>query len=428
MNKLILLLLLLPASVFASISSKILDNGLKVIVKSDNRSPIFISEIWYKVGSADEPTGLSGMSHLLEHMMFKGTNIIKDNEFSKIIAKNGGQDNAFTSYDYTAYYQKMHKSKLALALQMEADRMKNLQLNNNNFIKENLVVQEERRLRVEDNPKAKTWEKLHEIIFIDAYKTPVGGYMKDLKNMHLTDLSTWYNKYYAPNNATLVVVGDVAADEVFALAAKYFGNFESINLKKNKLKQGVIKDQHLELKLVAKLPFAILAFGVPSLNNIADDNKDIYALYVFAYLLDEMIAKNLVRKDKILASINVSYDIYAKYNTIFSISFTPFTGISFVEAKNAILKQIKFITTKKNNFTQVIKNINTQISSNFIYAQDSIDTTAYYLGKLATVGIDIKVLDEYPKNISTININDVVMVAKKYFNDYSSINMIPVEK
>ncbi|MBE8190033.1 MAG: insulinase family protein [Candidatus Thioglobus sp.] len=169
------------------VTKSTLENGLKIIVKVDNRAPVFISQLWYKVGSSDEHSGLTGISHMLEHMMFKGSSKYPAGEFSKIIAKNGGTDNAFTSRDYSAYYQKMHKSKLALSLELEADRMQNLVLQKTEFEKERKVVIEERRLRIEDNPNAKVYEHLQLISFAQnsGYYAPIIGFQNDIGGVFL---------------------------------------------------------------------------------------------------------------------------------------------------------------------------------------------------------------------------------------------------
>ena len=247
MKKFILLSFFLPLFSFSNVKNLeeygvyqySLDNGLKLIVKEDKRSPVFISQLWYRVGASDEKQPYTGVSHMLEHMMFKGTQKLEPGEFSKIIAKNGGDENAFTSKDFTAYYQKMHKSKLELAIKMEADRMRNLTFSNRELMTERQVVIEERRSRVEDNPNAKVYEKLQEISYSKegAYHTPVIGLKDDIETYPLSVLRDWYEKYYSPNNATLVVVGDVNPERVFSLTKKYFGvypynpNIENISFR-----------------------------------------------------------------------------------------------------------------------------------------------------------------------------------------------------
>ncbi|HET9701813.1 MAG TPA: pitrilysin family protein, partial [Burkholderiales bacterium] len=195
-----------------------LSNGLKVIVKEDHRSPVVVSQIWYRAGAMDEVNGTTGVAHVLEHMMFKGTSKVPSGEFSRIIAAAGGRDNAFTGQDYTAYFQQLEKSRLPVSFELEADRMQNLVLSAEEFAKEINVVMEERRLRTDDQPHALVYEKLRSTAFqVHPYRNPIIGWMTDLESMTVQDTRDWYERWYAPNNAVLVVVGDVDPKEVFAL-------------------------------------------------------------------------------------------------------------------------------------------------------------------------------------------------------------------
>ena len=201
-----------------------LDNGLKLIVKEDHRAPVMVSQVWYRVGSGYESDGVTGVSHVLEHMMFKGTDKHAPGEFSRIIAENGGQENAFTSQDYTAYFQRMEAGRLPVSFELEADRMRNIKLSEEEFRKEIKVVMEERRMRTDDKPTAQTFEQFAATAYTtSSYRIPTIGWMNDLENMTLADLQQWYRRWYAPNNAILVVVGDVDPEAVLAQAKKHFG-------------------------------------------------------------------------------------------------------------------------------------------------------------------------------------------------------------
>src|SRR5688572_20207725 len=192
-----------------------LKNGMKVLVKPDHRAPVVVVQVWYKIGSADEHSGITGISHVLEHMMFKGTKRYPAGQFSAIIAANGGEENAFTSRDYTAYFELLEKSRLKIALELEADRMRNLALRNDAFLKELEVVKEERRLRTEDDPTALTYEQLNATAFNHSpYQQPIIGWMSDLDSLTIGDVRRWYDTWYAPNNATLVIAGDVQPEAV----------------------------------------------------------------------------------------------------------------------------------------------------------------------------------------------------------------------
>jgi zinc protease len=206
------------------VHEKVLDNGLKVLVKRDDRAPIVTSQVWYKVGSSYEFGGFTGVSHVLEHMMFKGTENLEPGEFSRIIAANGGDENAFTGRDYTAYFQTMAADRLAVSFELEAERMRRLALPEEEFLKELEVVKEERRLRTDDDPESLTFEQFNAAAYeASPYRIPIIGWASDLDSMQVGDLRDWYRQWYAPNNATLVVVGDVDPEQVFALAEEHFG-------------------------------------------------------------------------------------------------------------------------------------------------------------------------------------------------------------
>ena len=212
----------LPA--LADVTEYQLDNGMQVIVKEDHRAPVAVSQVWYRVGASYEPDGITGISHALEHMMFKGTPQVGAGEFSRIISALGGTENAFTGSDYTAYFETLAVEHLERALELEADRMRNLLLDADEFAKEIAVVKEERRLRTEDKPSGRVYEQFNAVAWRSSpYRNPIIGWMNDLEHMTIDDLTAWYRRWYAPNNATLVVVGDVEPETVRAIAQRHFG-------------------------------------------------------------------------------------------------------------------------------------------------------------------------------------------------------------
>jgi len=220
LRRLLVLLLVSPLPLWAAnpvVQEFTLGNGLKILVQEDHRAPVVISQVWYKVGASNEHGGITGISHMLEHMMFKGTRKHSAGEFSRIIAANGGRENAFTGQDYTAYFQSLEKSRLPVSFELEADRMRNLNLLESEFAKEHQVVLEERRLRTDDQPRAKMEEHFEAVAYSNSpYQNPVVGWPDDVAGLTLDDLKQWYQLWYAPNNATLVVVGDVNPQEVHA--------------------------------------------------------------------------------------------------------------------------------------------------------------------------------------------------------------------
>ena len=412
-----------------SVSIATLDNGLNIIVKVDNRSPVFISQLWYKVGSSDESRPITGISHMLEHLMFKGTSKYPVGQFSKIIARNGGDENAFTARDYTAYYQKMHKSKLALAMQMEADRMGNLSFSEAEFEKERQVVIEERRLRIEDNPNAKVYENLQLISFAEKspYYAPIIGFQQDIESYQLQDLKDWYQQYYAPNNATLVVVGDVDAANVIALAKQYFGAYQyNPNIKTLEKSSIALQSNKKVLKLKAELPFYALSFSVPSLKT-AIDEKQAYSLEMLAYVLDKLLSKTLIRNQQIASSIGLSYRIYDKYNTLFSLSFVPAQGVSNEAILAAVKKQVAELTQQLHLIENELLRIKAQLEAQFVFSQDKISTQAYYLGMLSTVGLRADKMFNYPQKMNAVSAADVSNAAKQYldFSKANAVELIP---
>jgi zinc protease len=259
-----------------------LNNGLKLFVKEDHRAPVIVTEVWYKIGSSYEPNGLTGVSHALEHMMFKGTPKYPDGKLMRIIAENGGQQNAFTSYDFTAYYEELAKEKLPLSLKLEADRMRNLSLNKSDFDSEIKVVQEERKLRIDNSPRAKTYERFfataHSAV---PYNQPIIGWQTDLESMTVDNARDWYKTWYAPNNANLVVVGDVNPDEVYKLTEKYFGSLKPSILPEVKPHKSLepVGTRKVEVNVPAELPMLLMGYNVPSIVT-AEDKQDAYALEV----------------------------------------------------------------------------------------------------------------------------------------------------
>ena len=267
---------------------KTLTNGLRVIVKEDHRAPTVVQMVWYHAGAMDEMDGTSGVAHVLEHMMFKGTRKIAPGEFSKRVAAAGGRDNAFTSLDYTAYFQQVPKRALPEMMALEADRMANLKLDAKEFAQEIRVVMEERRLRTDDNPHALLHEAMNAVAFTEhPYRRPIIGWMSDLEHMSYRDAQDWYKRWYAPNNAYVVVVGDVDHDAVFSLAEKYYGGIKRHALPKAKpfAEPKQIGIKRLNIKAPAKLPYLSMAWKVPKLKD-AERDREPYALEMLDAVLD----------------------------------------------------------------------------------------------------------------------------------------------
>lgn len=399
-----------------------LDNGMKVLVIENSRAPVVVSQIWYKVGSSYEPAGLTGVSHVLEHMMFKGTPKHPAGEFSEIIAANGGRDNAFTSKDYTAYFQMIANDRLELCLAMEADRMRNLNLEDSEFLKELEVVKEERRLRTDDVPSALTYERFNALAYTNnPYRQPIIGWMEDLDTLTVEDARAWYQTWYAPNNATLVVAGDVKPHEVFELARTYFGSLKASVIPPLKPRREVAQygSQRVTVKVPAKVPYLIMGYKVPVLAT-APEPWEAYALEVLSGLLDggssARLQKNLVRGDALATSAGASYDLYARQESSFILSAIPAKQISSDVIEAALKQQIQNIQQtppERDELERVIA----QVIAASVYEQDSNFYLAMQFGTLETVGLGWQKKQEYVEAVRAVTAEQVQQVAKKYFID-----------
>ncbi len=419
-----LFLVCLAAPVAAQkVSEFMLENGMKVLVKEDHRAPVAVSQVWYKVGASNEHVGITGVSHVLEHMMFKGTEKYPAGRFSAIIAENGGRENAFTGRDYTAYYQFVGKDRLEICFELEADRMRNLALPAGEFEKEVEVVKEERLMRTEDNPEALTFERFNAAAYINSpYHNPVIGWMSDLNSLKVDDLRDWYEKWYQPANATLVVVGDVDPQEVLKLAKKYFGPIKaSQKVPEVKPREEVrpLGLRRIEVKVPAKVPYVLWGYQVPVLAN-AEEQWEPYALDVLAGILDggssARLPRELVRGQEIASAVGAGYSLSEKYGGQFLIEANPAQGRTVAEVEKAIAAEIEKVKTSLVSEKE-LQRIKTQVIADKVYALDSVQHQANQLGMLETVGLGWRMLDEYPEKIRKITAEQVQAVAKKYLVD-----------
>ena len=396
-----------------------LDNGLKLIVKEDHRAPIMVSQVWYKVGSSYEHDGITGVSHVLEHMMFKGTKAVPAGEFSQIISENGGRENAFTGQDYTAYFQTMEKSRLPVSFELEADRMRNLIIPEEEFLKEVQVVMEERRMRTEDNPQSLTYEQFNATAFVNSpYRLPVIGWMDDLENLHVDDLRDWYQKWYAPNNATLVVVGDVDPEEVYTLAKKHFGPLKpsDISAVKPRLEVAQRGRKQIKVEAPAKVPYLMMGYKTPVVLT-AGQSWEPYALEVLAGILDggdgARLASELVRGKAVAASAGAGYDGHDRLENLFLLSGTPSNGHSVKDLEKALLDQVQRLRETPAQ-TEELERVKAQLRADKVYEQDSIFYQAMQIGILETIGLSWKDAERYLERIEAVTAEQVQAVANKY--------------
>jgi zinc protease len=399
-----------------------LKNGMKVIVKEDHRAPTVAHMIWYKVGSVDEQNGTTGVAHVLEHLMFKATDKLKTGEFSKRVAALGGRENAFTSKDYTAYFQQLEKSRLEKVMELEADRMANLKFNKDEFAKEIRVVMEERRWRTEDQPTALVYESLNAAAFAaHPYHHPIVGWMSDLEHMTVQDAKTWYERWYGPNNATMVVSGDVDARQVHALAEKYFGKIPAKRLPIRKPQdeppqRGV---RRVSVKAPAENPYVSLAFKVPTLRDVEKD-QDVYALEVLAAVLDgydnARLNAKLVRTDRVANSVGAGYSSIARGAVLFLLDGTPARGTTTEQLEKLLRAEVERIA-KEGVSEEELQRVKTQLIAGQIYKRDSTFGQAMEIGVIEMTGISHTNIDRIIDKLKTVTPQQVQEVAQKYFGD-----------
>ncbi len=412
-----------------------LKNGLKVIIREDHRAPMVMTQIWYKVGSADESGNTLGISHVLEHMMFKGTSKVPNDEFTRISRIYGGSINAATFTNYTNYYQLYPKAYFPMALELEADRMSNLLLRQQDFEPEIKVVMEERRQRTEDNPRSRAFERFKWISYPTShYRQPVIGHMKTLNNIQLNDVKQWYKTWYTPNNAILVIVGDVESEQALLQVQKYFADTPSrATPQRNDVHEFEhLGYRHMEINTDVQVPNLYMTWNVKSLAS-AINPQDAYALTIIRSLLDSGISSRLqdrlVRDRKLLTSVSVSYDPYNRGDSLFSISALPANGVSFEDAQKAIQAEVDALKTEDIPKHE-LERITTRFVSNLIYNQDNIAGQAKMIGNLEVNGLSYRLMDELPKYYENVSMSDIQRVANSYFirENLSTLYLAPETK
>ncbi len=416
---------LVPSTALASVHEFTLANGLRLVVKEDHRSPVVISQIWYKAGSMDELNGTTGVAHVLEHMMFKGTQKVPGGEFSRRIAAAGGRENAFTSRDYTAYFQQLQKGKLPLAIELESDRMHNLVLTEEEFAKEIKVVMEERRLRTDDQPRSLVHEKMLAASFqAHPYRRPVIGWMNDLENMTVRDAKAWYDQWYAPNNAVLVVVGDVNPKEVFALAQRYYGPIKPgpvlpLDKRKPQAEPTQVGIKRILVKAPARLPYVAMGYHAPVVRDPAADWEP-YALEVLAGVLagndSARLNKELVREQRIASSAGAGYDSTARGPGMFYLDGTPSEGKTAADVEAALRKEIEKLIQEGVSEEELAR-VKAQVVAGHVFQLDSMFFQAMQIGQLESIGLSHRDVDTMLKKLQAVTAEQVRDVAKKYLKD-----------
>ena len=417
-----LLLLGLTSSAWATVTDVTLENGLRVVIKEDHRAPVAVSQLWYKAGSMDEFNGTTCVAHVLEHMMFKGTEKVPDGQFSKLVAAAGGRENAFTNRDTTVYFQQLQKDRLPIALELEADRMANLQLKDEAFAKEIQVVMEERRMRTEDNPQSVVYEQLMSVAYqAHPYRRPIIGWMNDLESLTAGDAKAWYDRWYAPNNATLVVAGDVKAEEVFALAQRYYGAIpkRAMQPRRNYDEPKQLGIKRLVVKAPAELPHVVMSFHAPIVKSPANDWKP-YALEILAGVLDgnesARLNKRLVREQQVASKVGAGYDSVARGPSLFTLEATPSEGKTVIDVEVALRKEIEQLV-KEGVSAEELQRVKAQVTAGEVYKRDSVFYQAMQIGQMESIGLGHRAIPVMLEKLQAVTADQVRQVAEEFLQD-----------
>ena len=413
------------ASIFQA-DSFYLDNGMQVVLVSDHRAPVVSHMVWYKVGSADEPLGQSGIAHFLEHLMFKGTKNYPEGEIMEIVARNGGNQNAFTSYDYTAYYQNIAADKLPLMMTLEADRMRNIHLNKESIDIERKVVLEERRMRTDSNPFRLLSERLNAALwFTNHYGVPVIGWEDEIKKINPENLRQFYNKWYIPKNSILVVAGDIELNQLKEYAMATYAKIP--NIQENSIKK---RSSYLPPKADIRITMKdkrvrqsrwYKTFIAPSIN--VGNKSDTYSLSLFNEIFGSgstsRLYQSLVVKKKLATSASSNYsDTNVSWGS-FSIFVTPVKGVGIDEIESQLNQELDKVI--KNGFSaEELEIAKRRINANLVYLRDSPIQAARTLGSLMVVGMSLEEIESWPNKVKSIELEEVNSVTADFLNSAPS--------
>ncbi len=415
----ILALTLLTRPLMAQeISNYTLDNGLEVLVIEDHRAPVVVQMVWYRAGAADEDPGVSGVAHFLEHLLFKATDDLKAGELSDTVAANGGSDNAFTSWDYTAYYQRIAADRLELVMTMEADRMRDLRLSVDDIATERDVILEERNMRTENNPDALFGEQRNAAQYMNhPYGIPIIGWKHEMAELSLEDALAFYRRYYAPNNAILVVAGDVLPADVLALAEKHYGPLAPTpDLPKRS--RTIEPPQLVERRMTyedarVSQPYVIRTYLVPERNSGAQ--KQSAALMMLAELLGgngqtSVLGRKLQFEQQKAIYTSAFYDGMSLDQTAFGLVIVPSEGVSLAEGE-ALLDTAVAEFIDEGVDAEQFERIKMQLRASLIYERDDVQSLANLYGSALTQGLTIKDVQDWPQVLQDVTAEEVIEAA-----------------
>ena len=419
-----------PATAAAAMSTAAqqfaLDNGLTLVVQPDRRAPTAIHMLWLRVGAMDETSGTTGVAHMLEHLMFKGTDTLAPGEFSRRVAALGGRENAFTSRDYTGYFQQVPASRLADVMALEADRFAHSRYSDEEFAKELEVVKEERRMRTDDNPRALLYEQQMAAAFTASpYRRPVVGWMGDLQSMTADDARDFYRRWYVPANAAVVVVGDVDPQAVLALAQKTYGRIAArpVPPRKPQPEPAQAGERRIQLKAPAEQAVVSLAFKVPRLDGLepSPDNDDALALTVLAAVLDGYSGARLDRAltqgpDRVADAAGADNGLFGRGPQLFTLTGVPAQGKSAAQVEAALRAQVARVAQEGVSEAELAR-VKTQWIASQVYKRDSVMGQAQELGSLWVQGLPLDADERLVARLKTVTAAQVQSVAARYFGD-----------
>ncbi|MDK3016773.1 pitrilysin family protein [Pseudodonghicola sp. IC7] len=404
-----------------------LSNGMQVVVVEDHRAPVVQQMVWYKIGAADEKPGTSGIAHFLEHLMFKDTKNMKSGELSATVAANGGQDNAFTSYDYTAYFQRVAADRLGLMMKMEADRMVNLQLTEDDIATERNVILEERNMRIENNPRALFSEQMNAAQYLNHhYGIPVIGWKREMEQLDRADALAFYHTYYAPNNAILVVSGDVSPDEVKTLAEQYYGVLPANpdlppRIRPQEPPQRAARRLTLKDARVAQ-PYLSRSYLAPERDPGAQ--KQAAALYLLAELLGggqtSYLAEKLQFDSHTAVYTGAFYNGVALDDTTFDIVLVPGPGVTLKDAEAALDTTLSDFIAGGVDSDQLDR-IKLQLRAAQIYERDNVSGIANRYGRALATGLSVEDVQAWPDLLQAITEDDILQAAKDLLRPETSV-------
>ena len=405
-----------------------LDNGMEVVVVEDHRAPVVVHMVWYRIGSADEPVGASGVAHFLEHLLFKATDTLESGEFSTVVAANGGSDNAFTSYDYTAYFQRIASDRLELMMQMESDRMNNLRLTPEDIETERQVIIEERNQRTENNPGALAGEQIRAAQYMNhRYGVPIIGWMHEMQELSLQDALDFYDLYYSPNNAVLVVAGDVEPEAVLALAETYYGVIPAEPELPERLRPAE-PPQRAERRLIYEdarvaQPYVTRSYLAPERD--AGAQEEAAALVYLAEILGgssftSVLGEKLMFETQTALYTGASYDGDSLDATTFGLTVLPSDGVSLQEAEDAMDAALAAFMEEGIDPEQM-ERIRTQLRASEIFARDNVEGIARRYGAALAQGLTIADVQAWPEVLQAVTEEQVMAAAQAVFDRNSSV-------